>query len=196
MAEIDGLFLHAKNEIMSNNIKIEGFKEAQQIMKHLPEKLQRNVLLKLMRKGTKPLIMTARNNAKSISAKLAKSIGNITSKNKKVARILVGPRVKGKYKYMGWFAHFVEYGVSGIVGKKKGGGYKRESDNDNFIPWVGKLKEGERYRTNQPARPFMRPAIDSSKSAVNNKTTGLFQTQVHKETEKLTKKYKIRAVGI
>ncbi len=178
---------------MSNNIKIEGFKEAQQIMKHLPEKLQRNVLLKLERKGTKPLIIAARNNARTISEGMAKSIGNITSKNKKVARILVGPRVKtGKNKKYAWYAHFVEYGVSGIVGYKSptGKGYKREySDNPDFIPWVGKLKQGERYRTNQPARPFMRPAIDSKKTAVEQKTTKLFQDHIHKETEKLVNRY-------
>jgi HK97 gp10 family phage protein len=45
-----------------------------------------------------------------------------------------------------WYAHFVEFGVSGVGRFKKAGRV--------------------RYRADQPARPFMRPAFDETKHLV------------------------------
>ena len=85
-------------------------------MDALPDKLQRQTILPILRKSTRPLINTAKSKLLSHGqnySSLAKSIGNIPAKSKN-AIIYVGPRVKGKWKYIGYYAAWVEYGVKGI----------------------------------------------------------------------------------
>ena len=165
------------------DIQIAGTKELKAILRELPQKTRRKYMLKAWRKSTKPLITAARNNISGYSKSLAKSIGNITGRSKKSAVVYVGPRVKGKWKDSGWYAPFVEFGTSGVKRNRKQG-YKRKSDNPAF-GWVKNIGRGKRYRDDQPARPFMRPAImQTSNTVVNHFFEG--QRQVF---ERVVKKY-------
>lgn len=82
-------------------------------IKGLPDKMKRTELLKIMRRVAKPTAEAAKRNLKSrnVTGVLEKSIGNITSKNKKYPNILVGPRIKGKHG--GYYGHLVEFGHGG-----------------------------------------------------------------------------------
>ena len=169
-------------------MKMEGFAEAIELLKHLPESVQRTVMLKTMRICTKPVITAAKGNISGYSKSLARSIGNITGRSKKYPTIYVGPRAKGAYKDDGWYGHFVEFGVSGIIGKKKKGGFKRKSDNEDFAKYVGSRKGGERYRKDQPPRPFMRPAIDQNKDQVASNLKTEVSELIKKHIERYNKR--------
>jgi len=166
-------------------IQIKGEAEARAMLKLLPDKMKKKVVMSIFRKSTVPLIREARANIKAYSPSLASSIGNMRGKGKDPL-MMVAPRVKGKYKKLGWFAHFTEYGTSGIV--KKSGGYKRASDNPDFAKWVGKVKSGSRYRQQQNPRPYMRPAVDAQKGNVAELTRKLMQEELAKTIRRFTKK--------
>lgn len=150
---------------MNVAVRIENLREMVKVLDQLPDKLQRQAILKVERKSTKPLIRAAKSKVKG-SGKLASSIGNITAKSKNPI-IYVGPRLKGGYKDKAYTARWVEYGTKGVVSKKSKsrGGFTRASDNPDF-KWVGAIKKGGRFRADQPAKPFMNPAITQTQSQV------------------------------
>lgn len=84
-----------------------------------------------------------------------------------------------------WFAHFVEFGTSGII--KKGGGYKRESDNPKFAKWVGKVGKGKRYRKDEKSFPFMRPAMDETKNITKELINKGFKEDINTTIKKFKK---------
>lgn len=169
---------------MSENIRIEGLAEMVKILDKLPDKLQKQAILKIERKSTAPLIQAARSKLMGYGSnfkKLAQSIGNITAKSKNPI-IYCGPRTKGKWKYIGYISKWVEYGTSGII-KTKG----RSKSSTNFNPdfaFVGKIAKGGRFRADQPARPFMRPAIDQTTGQVKD----LFVSNMAKELDGIVSK--------
>lgn len=153
---------------MSNDVKIEllGVKELNKILDTLPSKTRRSFILKAWRRSAKPLIRAAKNNIRSYSKSLANSIGNITGRSRDFPTIYVGPRARGKHKDIAWIAPFVEFGTSGTK-RKRAQGYKRKTDNPDFA-WVSKIKPGGRYRADQKAQPFMRPAVSSTINQVQH----------------------------
>lgn len=113
---------------MKVNSDIQGFDELQRRLKRAPDKVKRRELLKIIRVQTRPTIQAARQRAPISSephsrysggvevrtydpGNLRRSIGNITSKNRKYPNILVGPKAGAKKKYDGFYGHFVEFGT-------------------------------------------------------------------------------------
>jgi len=175
---------------MKNQIKLEGFDEAIKLLDALPDKFQRQTILAMFRRSTRPMIRSARSRLKSYGAaynKLSKSIGNITVKSKNPI-IYVGPRVKGKWSAIGYIAHWVEYGTKGV----RGGGSKKTSGakgyNSDYAKTIGPLKSGQRYRVDQPPRPFMRPAIDQHSKSVKSLVSSAFSQHLEKTINRYLKK--------
>jgi HK97 gp10 family phage protein len=114
------------------------------VLKGLPAQVNKKILMAAFRIAAKPLIEDAKSRVPVDKGDLRDSIGaeQARAKGKQDAALWIGPR--RTKKRAGWRAHFVEYGTSGIVKKGK-----------------GKRKKGSRFRPDQPARPFMRPAIDA-----------------------------------
>lgn len=158
---------------------IEGYKDAMKLLKEVDNKTRDKIVLSLLRKSTIPMRQAARNNIKSYSKTLAKSIQTRKVRNARHLGISVKPSGRDAY-----FAHFVEFGTSGIV--KKDGQYQRERDNKSFV-WVKKIKSGQRYRKAQAKRPFMRPAIDKTKNTTIRLLTKLFITEIKKAIDKYKK---------
>jgi len=149
---------------MSSYIKLEGEAELQKLLTGLGEEVNnKSVIKSALRRAAKPLIHAARKNVEGTSVTVAKSI-DVNYTNREGDTIGVGPiRKLKKNPITGgkiilrdpWYAHFIEWGVSG-VGRFKG---TRSS-------WTGKRgdvrsarpEQRRRYRADQPARPFMRPA--------------------------------------
>jgi HK97 gp10 family phage protein len=167
------------------DIKLLGQKELEQILKKLPDKLTRKFVLASWRKSAKPIINAAKNNIKGYSKSIASTIGNITGRSKKYPTIYVGPRAKaGKNKDKAWLATIIEYGASGT--KTKSSKTKRISDDPKFA-WVGKIKRGQKYRQDQPARPFMRPAILNNQESVKNNFFQEMKVVLQKQVNKYNK---------
>jgi HK97 gp10 family phage protein len=131
------------------NIRLEGYDQLMDMLDTLPSKVSKKEIIKGLRKASTPIIRDARSRIKGYSKTLAASI-SVNYVSKVSGLIMVGPRrkfhrVEGErqLKHDPWFAHFVEFGTSG-VGKFKNKGRAR-------------------YRADQPARPFMRPAYDAKK---------------------------------
>lgn len=163
---------------MGNISQIEGYKEAKKLLDQLDKVTKKKVVLSVLRKASRPIIRDAKNRVASKSKRIAKSI--------RFRQIKQAKNIAGSIKPGGkdaFFAHFVEFGTSGII--KKSGGYKRESDNPDF-GWVGGLKKGKRYRLDQPAFPFMRPAISANKG----QTKQLLQKGFTEDIQKTIKKFK------
>jgi len=163
---------------MARVSEIDGYKEATKVLKELDKVTQKKVVLSILRKASRPIINSAKAKVAGTSKRLAKSIrfGQIRSAKKIAGSIK--PRGKDA-----WYSHFIEFGTSGIV--LKPGGYKRDSDNPAF-GWVGTIQKGKRYREDQPAKPFMRPAISENKG----RTEGLISKGFTEDIDKTINKFK------
>ena len=131
--------------------EIEGFKELNQKIKKLPDKVKKREILKILGQVANPTVKAARAQApKSKKAhwqagrrtkkliqpgNLKKSIGKIRGKRglgKNNAVLYVGPKTKG-VKYDGWYGAFVHggttckriYGSSVCTNKRQGNKRKR-----------------------------------------------------------------------
>jgi HK97 gp10 family phage protein len=142
---------------MSKGVKMEGFADIEKILDALPKALGPKVVQDSIRDGVKPLIKQAKANAPrrpgSKGGSLKKSIGVIKGGKTQEGTVVVGPR-RGKGKTTdGWHAHLVEYGVSPRIVKK---------------PTKGHYKKGTVLGA-MPAKPFMRPAWDTTNGLVRQK---------------------------
>ncbi len=134
---------------MRINVKLEGVKEIDELLRKLPESLSAKIIESANRAAVKPLIAKAKANApKGKTGNLVNSIG-IASRVKAVGKggatikaskglTIVGPR-RGKGKgQKGHHAHLVEYGTAERV-RKKGKEpdllyRKKEKEPELFIP--------------------------------------------------------------
>jgi len=163
---------------MAKVSEIDGYKEATRLLKKLDNVTQKKVVLSILRKASRPIIVAAKANVSGTSKRVAKSI--------RFAQIKSAKKIAGSIKPRGkdaWFSHFIEFGTSGIVTKP--GGYKRESDNPAF-GWVGNVQRGKKYREDQPAKPYMRPAISANKG----KTEALISKGLKEDIDKTITKFK------
>lgn len=163
-----------------NGTNLEGYENAMKLLKEIDNKTKEKVVLKILVKATLPMRNAAKNNIKSYSKTLARSIRS--KKIRKASKLGIAVKPSGKDAY---FAHWVEFGTSGIV--KKDGQYTRDRDNKTFA-WVKKIKKGKRYRKDQEKRPFMRPAIDKTKSSTVKLLSKLFKDEIKELIEKYKKK--------
>lgn len=97
---------------MSKSItKIEGFKELNEKIKLLSDKVKRREMIKILRIAAKPIVKAARIQAPVRTSNLKKSIGvRIDKKDKTNAILYVGPRTTGT-KYNGYYGAMVHYGT-------------------------------------------------------------------------------------
>lgn len=174
---------------MDNLVTIQGFEEAKKVLDSLPDKFQKQVVNIILRKSAKIFIDSAKSKCLAYGAeftKLADSIGIIPVKTENPV-VVAGIRVKGKYKYTGYIGAWVEYGVRGI--KTKLSSTVKKQGDESFRMWVGKVKKGERYRDDQPPRPFMRPAADSTREPMQADVARQFENHLYSETEKALRRY-------
>lgn len=105
-----------------------GNLEIDKVLKGLPKKLSKKVIVSALRGSAKPLVTASRNKAPESDGfyknpgQLKRSLGVITSKyrKKELAGIIVGPRVKGafarqnekgQYDKSGFYGKFVTFGT-------------------------------------------------------------------------------------
>ena len=102
--------------------ELKGAKQLERALMNASDKLTRKVLISAMRQAATPIVKAMKANTpvsgrdyenekyERSSGDLKKSIGKIIGKNKRRATLYIGPRVKGKFEYMGYIGHWVEFG--------------------------------------------------------------------------------------
>ena len=150
--------------------KVEGLAEIVATLKDLPEKLQRKVVRKALAKATKPTLAAARQRCPKDAGLLKKSLGRKTVTYVESGSIvaIIGPR--GGFERMVtrrgrskpekanplYYAHLVEFGTKPHSLARADTKIGRRIANDMKI----------RMHPGTKARPFMRPAFDSTKGEV------------------------------
>jgi HK97 gp10 family phage protein len=170
---------------MAESIRLDGFKELEKTLEGLSGKtFAKGIVKSGLRRAAKPLIRSARNKVMGYSKTIGKSI-MINYQSRDGATIAIGPKRKngqiiamdGDMAFIAggrdpWFAHYVEFGVSGI-------GKFRKKRNAKGISGT------RRYRADQPARPFMRPAFEETKEEMMQN----FEKSIWESIEKYVAKH-------
>ena len=144
---------------MSEQIRIEGLKELEKALREIGPMIKGNPLRTAARAMTVPLIEKAQelvytnpetdsNLARSIDKKLipVSERDAATAKGDSVEVFEVGPRrKKSSRKDSGWYAHFVEFGISGGRGAQPARPFMRPAfegtKNQMIDAFTGKLKK-------------------------------------------------------
>lgn len=127
-----------------SEVHVTGLKELAQFLDELPGKLQANVLRGAMRAGLKPVLVEAKYGAAFATGELRDGL-KISTANR--AGVVTGSiKAKGPH---GFLANFVEYGTGANRTK----------------PLLKPRRKWPANRRGQPARPFMRPALDGQAEA-------------------------------
>jgi hypothetical protein len=176
------------------NARLEGYNEAVQLLKHLPEMMQVKALNRVMIKAAAPAVREARKNVRSTSKRLAQSIKAWTPKRSKSAVVFFGPKKQSLRDLDVRFAHLVEFGASGIKSKNSPGGFRSKigykgTDKDLFRMIAARTRVGGRYRSDEPANPYMFPAWQTKSGEVSRimreDTTALLQKEIKKKAYKI-----------
>lgn len=177
--------------------KVEGFDAARKVLDVLPDKFQRKIVNKFFRRALKIFTRAAQQNLLQYGGQysdLAKAIGVLTpkaSRTKGNPVMIAGIRVKGKYKYTGYYGHWIEYGVRGVKSKLSSSDHRKGDGQDKkFRVIVARKEKGERYRADQPPRPFMRPAVDQTRPTVESSVIIDMQEHIDKEVGKQVQRLK------
>ena len=127
-----------------SEVHVTGLSELSQFLNELPGKLQANVVRGALRAGLKPVLIQAKYSAAFATGELRDGL-KISTANKSG---LVTGSIKAKGPH-GFLAIFVEYGTGANRTK----------------PLLKPRRKWPANRRGQPARPFMRPALDDQAEA-------------------------------
>lgn len=127
-----------------SEVHVTGLKELAQFLDELPRKLQNNVMRGALRAGLKPVLADAKSGAAYATGELRDGLKISTASRGGV----VTGSIKAKGEH-GFLAQFVEYGTGA----------------NRTIPLKRARRKWPADRQGQPARPFMRPALDAQASA-------------------------------
>jgi HK97 gp10 family phage protein len=139
---------------VGKNLRFSGFEDAATLLDALPARLGQRTLLKILRKGGKPIVAEARSRVPVKKKALIRSIGTINGRGAgRGEQVYLGPRRGGSFK--GYAGHLIEYGTA-PRSKKTGGS-------------TGSVA----------AHPFMRPAyelrIDEARAIIKEQLRAIIQ---------------------
>lgn len=173
---------------MSVDLRLEGYAEAVQLLKHLPEALQVKALNRVLIKASSPAVREARKNARSISKRLSQSIKAWQPKRSKAPVVFFGPKKQTMRDLDVRFSHLVEFGAQGVKGKSRDSKSARNDGKDLFRIMAGQARIGSRYRKDQAPHPYMFPAWQSKSAEVSRimreETTDLLMKEIQKKAYK------------
>jgi len=147
------------------SFKVTGAKEIAAALKRLPRDLQRAAETAVLREGAKPIAKAAKARAPQDSGLLKKSIGYRVKKVDGVNSARIGPRT----------------GMKQQVTRKRPNGttYTETADPNKYSHLV------ELGSSRNPAKPFIRPAVDASKGDVINAMAKGYEKHLTKTITKL-----------
>ncbi|CAD7335312.1 HK97 gp10 family phage protein [Sphingomonadales bacterium 56] len=151
-------------------IKMKGGQELSAFLQALPERLQKGAVRSALTAAAKPIRDQARANAPRESGKLAKAIKTGSPKVEPDGTVRIKVRLSGEHSFLGIFheygvrPHFIAAGDSDLSPRKLTQKARREGSSESG----GVLKVGDAFVSGGvmhpgiPARPFMRPALDTA----------------------------------
>lgn len=171
---------------MSNfaTFKLVGLEEMRATLKKLPEETQKRVLSLAVRRAAMPLVDAIKTRVPKRTGALRESIGAIVKTNKRTGDTyaIVGPR-RGYYRGGAMigkgedgrgadvpanYAHMVEFGHQIVAPKSEG---KKSATGGGFVA----------------AKPFMRPALVASQSAIGDALVKGVQTGLAAALKRIVK---------
>jgi len=171
---------------MSTNIQVIGNEEAIRSLMALDDKMQKRAIVKALKASAKPTLTRARQLARPSSKRVARSIKAWEARKVTFPLVLVAPKYTKNANTDPWFAHMIEGGTKGI--KRSAGAKRLPLSTDHKLIHIRSLlknsKNGFGYRKDQPAKPFMQPAYDQTKEAVNNNITKELSSLIDKGLKK------------
>lgn len=161
-----------KDEVTVN---VKGLRELERVLKKLPERMGRLVLLKSLRAGAKPIIDAAKAKAPVETGRLRDSIIARAQRIESplTASVAVGPAGRRVF-----YGHLVEFGTDPHKIKAKPFRVLRLRDG-RFVKSV--------QHQGQTARPFLRPAFDERGSEAMRKIKTELGRNVEKAARRLAK---------
>jgi HK97 gp10 family phage protein len=152
------------------SLKITGAKDIERLLYKLPAQMQNRAESTILRQGAKPILKAAKSKApKGPTGLLKKSMGVTVKKVKGVRSARVGPR-----------NGFIQ---TKMVKRRKTGEIESQDINPVFYAHLVELGSSR-----QVAKPFIRPAIDSSKSEVLTGMAKGYERALTNEVRRLRKK--------
>jgi HK97 gp10 family phage protein len=175
--------------------QMHGLDEAIELLKDLPEKAQKRVLIRVMRKATRPIVASAKANVSSGTVKRSiKAFEPRGSRRKENPVLLVAPKINpGSPDTNPWFAHFIEGGTDGVgefgLGYKRAGSKSSRAAKNDIFRLINSNRKGfANYRKPQPAKPFMEPAIRQNMESVKKTMIDEVLQHINREASKMAKK--------
>lgn len=179
---------------MSNiTLDIQGLEVAREILKELPDKFQKRAVIRMYRRAVRPVVRAAKAGvpqSKTVQQSIKAFEPRGSRKNENPV-LFVGPKFNRNRDKDPWFAHMIEGGTQGTG--KFGGKYgarsraAQDSKNDIFRFINANRKGQQRYRRDQQAKPFMRPAVDGNIGSVRDAVTKDMIEHLQREAKKLRK---------
>lgn len=161
--------------VVKGQVAVTGIRELNDFLKQLPIQINHRVIGAANVEAAKPLVDAAKSLApKGKTKNLVNSIGAVKipiTKATEIGTVHVRPRVKAGYK--GFHGHLVELGV---VNRPAGGWYAR-------MPGA--------HPTNQPPKPFMRPAFEATKDKLFQKFDDIFSNKLRDVMRRTLNKKKL-----
>lgn len=156
------------------SMRVEGHREAIDMLKELSDRDQKQAIIKMQRKALRPIPRDARARLGGYSNRVSRAIKIWQprgARRRENPVLFVG--VKSNWRGYGdpkdpWFAHMIEYGTEGIKRKTRpSGSTGRDDESTPFRVRLANMPKGKRFRSDQPARPFMQPAIEANQERVS-----------------------------
>jgi len=157
-----------------NNLifEAEGFDTLRQKIKKLPDKVKVREVRKILRRGARPVVKAARDEAPKRTGVGRKSIKATTMTRARVPMIVVGPSSRGKYD--GWYLR--QFVIPGHNIYR--GGFKRNRKGNKAYNATG-------AKSRVPANPFMDRAKMMTEGKVTRKTLDGMETYLKKQIDRL-----------
>lgn len=161
---------------MSNVVKITGIREIRKALEALPKELQRTTEMVALRAGAKPILNAARTNAKSseVTGQLIKSLGiNVRKGKSGKTRGIYTARIGARRGFR------VLKGIR-TKGKNKGKPYFQDPSKYDHLVELGTSRTA--------AKPFIRPAVDSTGSQVLGEIAKGYEKGLSRAVTRMKKK--------
>ena len=164
------------------------------VLRMLPDRVYRKVVRQMTGRMATPIVKAAKRNLEAVQSDKARGVlaKNITKRNKTYIRLGAVVTVVGAKWSEAPHAHLVEFGhrmvVGGTVERLRGG-------TTPLSKQTGK-RGGGRVVGFVKAKPFMRPAFDSTKGQVMAIAERALRIGVEREAKKLAKTWAKGLVGL
>lgn len=165
-------YLNASITMATPLFEVKGFKELQQQLKTLPDKVKRKQVVKILRRASRDTVKEARRQAPKDTGVGAKSIRFEALRRSKNPGGIVGPRSRGKYD--GWYMR--QFVIPGHNIYRRG--FKRNRRGNRVYNARGARKQ-------VAANPFMERAYEVTRGRVLQSSVPALEKYIQQQINRL-----------